>query len=327
MKCLTARTLRLSAESWADMFTIIGTWRMSYAGMAEATAMLAADASADDAAIHAVQQVEQNPEYVSVGYGGLPARDGHVYLDASFMDGQTLRYGALMAAENLQSPVEAARLLCGRETNCVLAGRGAEQFAISAGLPMRDMRTEKASAMWREAVQQMKDQAPLTAYRGHDTVCVLSLDRTGRMVSATSTSGLFMKEPGRVGDSPIIGSGFYCDAKYGAAAATGLGEDIMRGCLSYELVSLMKRGMSAQQAAEEALAGLVERKLAMGEDKGSISLIALSADGSFGASTTESVFPFVVGTEDGTLLMACRPNPDGTMRITSATDDELAKEP
>ena len=252
---------------------------------------------------------------------------GHVYLDASFMDGQTLRYGGLMAAENLQSPIDAARLLCGRETNCLLAGRGAEQFAISAGLPLRDMRTERAQKQWREAMQQEKDQEPLTAYRGHDTVCVLGLDGTGRMVSGTSTSGLFMKEPGRVGDSPIIGSGFYCDARYGAAAATGLGEDIMRGCLSYEIVSLMRRGASAQEACEEALAGLVSRKLEMGEDAGSISLIALAPDGTFGASTTESVFPFVVGTEDGPKLYACRPMDDSTMDIREATEEELEKEP
>ena len=309
------------------MFTIIGTWKMTLAGLAEATDLLAHDACADDAVVHAIQSVESNPNYTSVGYGGLPARDGHVYLDASFMDGQTLRYGGLMAAENLQSPIDAARLLCGRETNCLLAGRGAEQFAVSAGLPLRDMRTERAQKQWREAMHQEKDQEPLTAYRGHDTVCVLGLDRTGRMVSGTSTSGLFMKEPGRVGDSPIIGSGFYCDARYGAAAATGLGEDIMRGCLSYEIVSLMRRGATAQEACEEALAGLVTRKLELGEDEGSISLIALAADGTWGASTTESVFPFVVGTEDGPKLFACRPMDDGTMDIREATEEELEKEP
>lgn len=309
------------------MFTIIGTWKMAFAGLAEATDMLAHDACADDAVVHTIHSVEANPEYTSVGYGGLPARDGHVYLDASFMDGQTLRYGGLMAAENLQSPIDAARLLCGRETNCLLAGRGAEQFAISAGLPLRDMRTERAQKQWREATQQQKDQEPLTAYRGHDTVCVLGLDRTGRMVSGTSTSGLFMKEPGRVGDSPIIGSGFYCDARYGAAAATGLGEDIMRGCLSYEIVSLMRRGSTAQEACEEALAGLVSRKLELGEDAGSISLIALAPDGTYGASTTESVFPFVVGTEDGPKLFACRPMDDDTMDIREATEEDLEKEP
>lgn len=309
------------------MFTIIGTWKMCFDGLREATNMLAADAAAADAVVHAIHRVEDNPEYTSVGYGGLPARDGHVYLDASFMDGATLRYGGVMSAEGLRNPVDAARLLCGRATNCLLAGRGAEQFAVEAGLPLRDMRTEKAAKMWREAVAKEREQEPLTAYRGHDTVCVLGLDRAGSMVSGTSTSGLFMKEPGRVGDSPIIGSGFYCDRRYGAAAATGLGEDIMRGCLSYQIVSLMRAGLTAQSACERAVAGLLADKESLGEHDSSFSVIALAPDGTIGAATTLPVFPFAAGTEDGALLYACRPQPDGTMRITPATEAELAEEP
>ena len=151
--------------------------------------------------------------------------------------------------------------------------------------------------------------------QGHDTVCVLAVDGDGRMCAGTSTSGLFMKAPGRVGDSPLIGSGFYCDARYGAAAATGLGEDIMRGCLSYEAVSLMRRGAAPMDACRETLRGLTARKEALGEDKGSISLIALSPDGRYGAATTLDLFPFSVGTPDAVTLYvtddspipACRP--------------------
>ena len=308
------------------MAAIIGTWRMCFDGLSEAAALLAGGACAGDAVERAITRVEDEPGYVSVGYGGLPARDGHVRLDAGYMDGVTLRYGGIMSAESIQNPIRAARLLCGRTTNCLLAGRGAEQFALSAGLPMRDMRTAASMARWREAMQQLRDEAPLDAYRGHDTVCVLALDDAGRMVAGTSTSGLFLKEPGRVGDSPVVGSGFYCDARYGAAAATGLGEDVMRGCLSYEIVSLMRRGASAQAACEEALCGLVERKRELGEDAGSISLIALSPKGAFGASTTLDVFPFVTGGADGAHLMAARPGQTG-MRIAPATDAELEHEP
>ena len=308
------------------MFAIIGTWKMCHDGLTEAAALLAGGASAGDAVERAITRVEDNPAYVSVGYGGLPARDGHVLLDAGYMDGNALRYGGIMAAENIQNPIRAARLLCGRETNCLLAGRGAEQFAVSAGLPMRDMRTAESTERWREAMQSLRDEAPLDAYRGHDTVCVLALDSSGRMVAGTSTSGLFLKEPGRVGDSPIVGSGFYCDARYGAAAATGLGEDVMRGCLSYEIVSLMRRGADAQSACEEALRGLADRKRALGEAAGSISLIALSAQGGFGASTTLDVFPFVTGDGTGAHLMAAQPA-GNTMRIGTATAEELAGEP
>lgn len=308
------------------MLAIIGTWQMCYNGVDEARALLCAGQSAADAVERAIIRVEDEPAYVSVGYGGLPAKDGHVLLDAGWMDGGALRYGGVMAVENIRNPIRAARLLCGRETNCLLAGRGAEQFAISAGLEMGDMRTPEALRRWREAVRTFQAGDPLTAYRGHDTVCVAALDTQGRMVVGTSTSGLFMKEPGRVGDSPIVGSGFYCDARYGAAAATGLGEDVMRGCLSYEVMALMRRGATAQEACEEALAGLTGRKLALGEDAGSISLIALSAGGGFGAATTLSVFPYVTGDETGTALRSAQLE-NGRLRLGLATAQELRGEP
>lgn len=304
------------------MYAIIGTWKMSLQGLTEARDMLACGRNAADAVERAIMCVEDNPAYVSVGYGALPARDGRVLLDAGWMDGQTLRVGGVMAAENLRNPIRAARLLCGRETNCLLAGRGAEQFALNAGLPLRDMRTQSSQARWREAMQTLDDEEPLTAYRGHDTVCVIGLDAQGRMVAGTSTSGLFLKEPGRVGDSPLVGSGFYCDARYGGAAATGLGEDIMRGCLSYEAVSLMRRGASAQEACEEALRGLTDTHRRLGEEAGSVSLIALSAQGGFGAATTLPLFPFAVGSAQGTYLCAARATPEG-LSIGPVTPEAL----
>ena len=275
------------------MFALIGTWQMCLEGARRGTSLLQSGSSAGDAVEQAVIAVEDEPAYTSVGYGGLPDRTGRVLLDAAFMDGNTLRVGGVISAENIRNPISLARRLCGRETNCLLAGRGAEEAAAAFGLPMRDMRTEASMAKWREAVSKQPEQ--LTAYRGHDTVCVLALDERGGMAAGTSTSGLFMKDPGRVGDSPLIGSGFYCDARYGAAAATGLGEDIMRGCLSYETVSLMKRGASPREACREALEGLTRRKKELGEDGGSFSVIALSPDGRFGAATTLDLFPFAAG--------------------------------
>ena len=306
------------------MHAIIGTWRMSHEGISAAHALLQNGAQAGEAVIRAITAVEDCPDYTSVGYGGLPDCEGHVMLDAAYMDGKTLRYGGVMSVENVRNPILAARLLCGRETNCLLAGRGAEQFAVEHGLEMRDMRTEASMKRWRE--ETVKEPEKLTAYRGHDTVCVLALDEDGNLVAGTSTSGLFMKAPGRVGDSPIIGSGFYADARYGAAAATGLGEDIMRGCLSYEVVSLMRGGVSPQAACEQALRGLVERKLDLGEDAGSISLIALAPDGGFGAATTLPIFPFAAGDENGVSLYAARFRALG-IQVKKADLSELADEP
>ncbi len=306
------------------MHAIIGTWKMCYEGIAGADQLLTHGVGAGGAVVHAIMNVENNPAYTSVGYGGLPNRDGHVFLDAGYMNGSTLRYGGVMSVEGIANPILAAQKLCGRQTNCLLAGRGAEQFAIEAGLTMKDMRTPECMARFREAVQ--KEEEPLMAYRGHDTVCVIGLDKTGHMVVGTSTSGLFMKASGRVGDSPIIGSGFYCDARYGGAAATGLGEDIMRGCLSYEIVSLMKHGISAQEACEKALHTLNNHKIAMGEESGSISVIALSPDGQYGAATTLPLFPFVTGTSGGVDLQAATFK-DGHTHISTVSEQDISGEP
>lgn len=306
------------------MYTIIGTWKMSFQGVSEAQAMLAKHGCAGDAVQHAIMKVEDDPSYSSVGYGGLPDHDGHVLTDAAYMDGNSLRFGAVMSAENIRNPIQAARLLCGRETNCLLAGRGAEQFAMEKGLLMRNMRTEAAMKQWREALQQ--ENRKIDAYNEHDTVCVLSLDEHGSMIAGTSTSGLFLKQPGRVGDSPIVGSGFYCDARYGAAAATGLGEDIMRGCLSYEIVTLMKMGLSPQKACEQAVRGLSQRKIQLGEDAGSISVIALAPNGEYGAATTLPVFPFVAAKNGKAAIYAAYPAAEGMM-IALSSAEALAAEP
>ena len=284
------------------MYALIGTWRMCLDGARRGTELLRDGADAGDAVERAIMTVEDEPGYTSVGYGGLPDRSGHVMLDAAYMDGRTLRMGGVISAENIRNPIALARKLCGLETNCLLAGRGAEQAAVSFGLPMRDMRTEASMAKWRRAVAEQPEK--LSAYQGHDTVCVLALDEAGGMAAGTSTSGLFMKAPGRVGDSPLIGSGFYCDASCGAAAATGLGEDIMRGCLSYEVVSLMKRGASPADACREALETFAGRKKSLGEDAGSISLIALSPSGEYGAATTLKLFPFAAGRGEAAKLYA-----------------------
>ena len=301
------------------MNAIIGTWKMSFQGISEGSALLFSGQSAGDAVTHAITRVEDEPAFCSVGYGGLPGRDGRVTLDAGFMDGRTLRIGGVMSVENIQNPILAARLLCGRETNCLLAGRGAEEFAIRQGLPLRDMRTAASQRRWAERLQEQEEK--LSAYTGHDTVCVLALDESGHLAAGTSTSGLFMKEPGRVGDTPLVGSGFYCDDRFGGAAATGLGEDIMRGCLSYEIVSLMKRGLSPRDACAEALRGLTERKIALGEDAGSISVIALSPAGEFGAATTLPCFPFAAADKKEPSLYAAFAAPEKAIR--AVTEAEL----
>lgn len=302
------------------MYAIVGTWKMCCAGVRTAYESLGKGGSARDAIARAIMSVEDNPAYGSVGYGGLPGRDGRVTLDAAYMDGNTLQYGGILSAEGIRNPILAAMLLSERKRNCLLAGPGTTEFALASGLEMRDMRTDASQKRWREAV--CAEQAQQEAYRGHDTVCVIALDATGGMGVGTSTSGLFMKETGRVGDTPIIGSGFYCDARYGAAAATGLGEDIMRGCLSFDAVSMMRRGAGPQEACDAVLHALYRRMHELGDQDGGISLIAMDPQGAFGAATTIPLFPFAAGREgSGATLFAARYAEPAT-RISPVSDAE-----
>ena len=137
----------------------------------------------------------------------------------------------------------------------------------------------------------------LKPYSGHDTVGMVALDSNVHMTAATSTSGLFMKKKGRVGDSPISGSGFYVDSEIGGASATGLGEDLMKGCISYEIVRLMGEGMHPQEACETAVNKLDKELIRRRGKAGDLSLIAMNNKGEWGCATNIEGFSFVVATE------------------------------
>lgn len=126
---------------------------------------------------------------------------------------------------------------------------------------------------------------------------MVDLDSQGSMVAATSTSGLFMKRAGRVGDSPISGSGFYVDSAIGGATATGLGEDLMKGCLSYEIVRLMGEGLHPQEACEKAVQDFDKVLKARRGKAGDLSLVAMNNKGEWGCATNIEGFSFAVATE------------------------------
>lgn len=180
------------------------------------------------------------------------------------------------------------------EFNNVLVGQGAEQYACQQGFERFDMLTEASKIKWEKHKDQVEQG--LSPYIGHDTVCVVGLDDASRMACCTSTSGLFYKKPGRVGDSPIPGSGFYVDEAIGGAAATGLGEDIMKGCISYDIVMRMKH-VSPQRACEEAVKTLHDHLVERRGKAGDISVVAMNRLGEYGAATNIECFPFVVMTE------------------------------
>lgn len=150
---------------------------------------------------------------------------------------------------------------------------------------------------YRKRCRETIDQG-LSPYDGHDTVGMIGLDTRGSMSVATSTSGLFMKRRGRLGDSPIIGSGFYCDSQIGAATATGVGEDLMKGCTSYEIVRRMEGGMTPQDAADSVIFELEDKLMARFGRVGDLSVVCMNKLGEFGVSTNIKTFSFVATTRD-----------------------------
>lgn len=272
-------------KNWA----VIGTWKLSMDGNRAAAAMLAADRNAGDATVAGCQNVEDNPAFDCIGYGGLPDLAGHVTLDAGFMNGKTLKFGAVADIEGFRSPAAIAQSLSILEFNNFLVGPGAELYAYEHGFERRCNLTSHAFAKFEAEVNKQKK---LTSYaESHDTVCFLALDTSGNLCAATSTSGLFLKHPGRIGDTPAPGSGYYADDRYGCAAATGVGEDIMKGALSYSVVSRMANGASVQQAAREAVFDLDAQLRQRAGGSHNMSLIALDPEGNFGVGTNVP-FPF-----------------------------------
>lgn len=278
------------------MWGIIATWRMAVEGITAASEMLKTGSNAGDAIELAIKEVEDFPYYKSVGYGGLPNEEMEVELDAAFMDGDTLDIGAVAAIKDYANPIKIARALSHEKVNNLLVGEGAEKWAHKHGFERKNMLTDRAKIHYKNRVKEVKEME-IKPYSGHDTVGMVCLDTHGKMTAATSTSGLFMKRAGRVGDSPISGSGFYVDSSVGGASATGLGEDLMKGCISYEIVRLMKEGKHPQEACEIAVNNLDQELIKRRGKAGDLSLIAMNNKGEFGCATNIEGFSFAVARE------------------------------
>lgn len=281
------------------MHGIIATWRMAKEGIEQGFEQLNQNGKASDAIETAIKAVEDFPYYKSVGYGGLPNEDQVVELDAGYMDGDTFDVGAICAIKDFANPISIAKKLSEEKVNNILVSYGAEKYAREHHFEEKEMLTDRAKAFYRKKKKELEQQAQeLKPYDGHDTVGMVCLDENGTVVAGTSTSGLFMKKPGRVGDSPFVGSGFYADSEVGGATATGLGEDLMKGCISYEIVRLMKEGLTPQEACEKAVndldASLKKRRIVAGD----LSVVAMNNKGEFGCATNIDGFSFSVATSD-----------------------------
>lgn len=275
---------------------VIATWSFSLEGVEYAARQVCSSkANALDAVEQVARWVEDDPTVDTVGYGGLPNCEGEVELDAAMMDGSDLSIGAVASVRGFRHPITIARHILHHSPHHFLVGTGAEAYARKIGMEEADLLTEKSRQAWEEKKREWKDQASVRL--GHDTVGIVALDQSGDMAVATSTSGIAFKHPGRVGDSPLVGSGFYADNEVGGAAATGVGEDIMKGCISFLAVQLMRMGRSPQEAAENAILKTHRRLLRAHKTVGNMAIVCADRSGRYGAAANHPDFTYVVATD------------------------------
>lgn len=233
-----------------------------------------------DVVIDVVKVTEADPTDHSVGLGGLPNEDGVVQLDAACMDGRTHNAGSVACIENILHPCEVARLVMERTDHVMIVGRGAYEFARGHGHPHVELLTDEAREIWVRWKESMSDRddrfeppkdtrqgradspeerdrlARLDGYlseRVTGTIHCSALSVGGEVACTTTTSGLSWKIPGRVGDSPILGAGLYCDGEAGSAGATGRGEAAILSHGSSAIIELLRSGASPLEAGLEVL--------------------------------------------------------------------------
>ncbi|GAB3501307.1 N(4)-(beta-N-acetylglucosaminyl)-L-asparaginase [Spirosoma knui] len=279
---------------------VISTWKQPKANEA-AQAVLSKNGRALDAVEAGVRIPEADPNDTSVGYGGLPDRDGRVTLDACIMD-EKGNAGSVTYLEHIMHAISVARAVMEKTPHVMISGEGALTFALSQGFKKQNLLTKKSEAKWREWMKTAKYK-PIINIERHDTIGMLAIDHKGDISGACTTSGLAYKMNGRVGDSPIIGAGLFVDNEIGGACATGLGELVMRTCGSFLVVELMRQGRTPQQACEEAALRIVKK-----QDYKDIQVgfLAVNKKGEYGAYSIQPGFNYTLTQQGKTSVTDAR---------------------
>jgi L-asparaginase / beta-aspartyl-peptidase len=241
-----------------------------------------------DAVEAAITVLEDDPVF-DAGYGSHLNLDGYVECDAILMDAATLRAGAVAGLRRIKNPIQAARVVLEKCPHMMLISQGAEQFALDHGIPWCDPQ-DLISPAEREAWELCrKDSHHAEHHRGHQqgTVGAVAMDQQGRLFAATSTGGTCCKLPGRVGDSPLIGSGCYADTEAGAVSSTGFGEAIMKVVLAKTTCDLLRQlGANPAQAAQAAVHILAQR----GKGTGGVILLDKNGNPGFAFNTPHMAY-------------------------------------
>jgi N4-(beta-N-acetylglucosaminyl)-L-asparaginase len=309
---------------------MIGSWN-ALPALARAGERLGAGLPLLDAVVEGISLVEDDPDEMSVGYGGLPNEDCVVELDAAVMDGVSHRSGAVAGLRGVRHAARVALQVMRRTDHSLLVGDGALKFAKLLGFHEEDLLTDRARAAWLDWKAHLSERDAWMApgqsdssfgtARGagrtgpemlapdapppkvpftYGTIHVSGLDSAGNLASCTSTSGLSYKIAGRVGDSPVVGAGLYTDNAVGSAGATGRGESVLQVCGAHTIVARMDAGDSPAEACLFALKKIVERTRLphLRDDKGrptfNVTLYALRKDGAFGSASMHEGYEFAV---------------------------------
>ncbi len=269
----------------------VSTWPFGKPGNDVALKTLEAGNSVLDAIEQGIRVVESDIGNTSVGIGGTPNANGVVSLDACIMNGPGHQAGSVGGVEEILHVISLARAVMEKTNHVMLVGQGAQDFALANGFEKRDLLTEDRRKAWMQWKAEQRD-APVGP-DNHDTIALIGVGDDGTVAGGCSTSGLGYKLPGRVGDSPILGSGLYVDNEVGAAGATGTGENVMRYCASFMIVEAMRHGMGPQAACVAAI-----RRIAKQDPRDisqlHINFIAIDKQGNVGAAGTDQEFKYAV---------------------------------
>lgn len=290
---------------------VISTWDVGINANKAAWQILKNNGRALDAAEAGVMITEAEMHNCCVGLNANPDRDGHVTLDASIMD-EHGNAGSVCFLERIKHPISVARKVMENTPHVMLAGSGAQQFALEQGFALEpDQLSDDAKKAYDEwlkksqykpviNIENSKGQTAFVPARfengsfNHDTIGMLAFDSQGNLSGSCTTSGLAFKMRGRVGDSPIIGAGLFVDNEVGAAVATGLGEEVMKVCGSHMVVEAMRHGIAPEDACKLAVEKIISRHTTTELKNIQVAFIAIDKKGNYGGYAIQSGFNYAV---------------------------------